>query len=120
MKVISYLNVHSDHRISFDAFMSASKSFKHPEIKRISMYETLSETNFAVPLAKNAFIPNYYVDITNYLSSKIEIMKIYTTELKPHLFPRSEDSIRALAILRGSEANVEYAESFIILRWIWG
>lgn len=114
-----HTDIHSDQRLSFEAFFSSCKPFKHPYIKEIFIYETLSETNFSPPLNKNLFIPNHYVDITEYLSKKIEIMKIYESEIKSHPFPRSEDSIRALAILRGSEANVMYAEAFMILRSIW-
>ena len=115
----NHSDVHTDHRISFEAFISASKTFKHPYIKKTIMYETLSETNFAPALNKNVFIPNYYVDITEFLSDKINIMKIHASEIKDHPFPRSEESIKALAILRGSEINVKYAEAFTLLKGIW-
>lgn len=107
---ILYVNnrsdIHTDHRIVFDAVMSATKMFKTPFIEYILMYETLSETNFTPPLIYNAFLPNFYVDISNYLEEKINIMKIYESELGTHPFPRSEDSIRSLAILRGSRSKL--------------
>lgn len=120
---ILYVNnrsdIHTDHRIVFDATMSATKTFKTPFIEYIFMYETLSETNFTPPLIYNAFLPNFYTDISNYLEEKINIMKIYESEMGIHPFPRSEDSIRSLAILRGSEANFKYAEGFMLLRGLW-
>ena len=112
-------DVHSDHRVSFDAIISATKSFNNPFIKKILMYETISETDFAPALQENAFIPNYFVDITSFLEKKIEIMKIFSSELKEHPFPRSERNIEALAVNRGAQAGVEYAESFMILKEIW-
>ena len=83
------------------------------------MYETISETDFAPPLPENAFMPNYYVDITPFLEKKIEIMKIFASELGEHPFPRSIRNIKALAINRGSQSGVEYAESFMIIKEIW-
>lgn len=120
---IIYVNnrsdIHSDHKVSFDSVISASKSFNNPYVKRILMYETLSETDFAPPFQENAFLPNYFVDITEYLEGKIEIMRIYESEIKAHPFPRSERNLRALATFRGAQCGVEYAEAFMVLKWIW-
>ena len=120
---IIYLNnrsdIHSDHKVSFNAILSASKSFNHPYIKRILMYETVSETEFAPALQENAFVPNYFVDISHYLINKIEIMKIFKSEIKDHPYPRSERNLLALATFRGAQSGVEYAEAFMILKWIW-
>lgn len=112
-------DVHTDHRISFDAIISASKSFNNPFIKKILMYETISETDFAPALNENAFIPNYFVDISKFIEKKIEIINIYSSELKEHPFPRSEKNIIALATYRGAQCNSEYAEAFMILKDIW-
>jgi LmbE family N-acetylglucosaminyl deacetylase len=111
-------DAHSDHLIVFDATMTCSKSFRYPYIKEIYAMETLSETEFSAPLIHNAFIPNHYVDISNYIDQKIEIMKIYESELQEHPFPRSERNIRALATLRGAYAGVDSAEAFMCLKSI--
>lgn len=112
-------DIHSDHQLSFKAAMSSIKIFNNPFLKKILMYETLSETNFSPPFFENAFLPNYYVDISEFIEKKIEIMKIYKTELGLHPFPRSEESIKSLAVLRGSEAGVKYAEAFMLIKEIW-
>lgn len=112
-------DIHSDHKVAFNAIMSASKNFNHPCIKNILMYETVSETEFSPALQENAFMPNYFVNITGFLEKKLELMKIYRSEIKDHPFPRSEKNIKALATIRGAQCGVEYAEAFMILRWIW-
>lgn len=112
-------DVHTDHRISFDAIISATKSFNNTFIKKIYMYETISETDFAPAVQENAFIPNYYVDISEYIDKKIEIMNVFSSEIKEHPFPRSQKNIRALATFRGSQCNSEYAEAFMLLKEIW-
>jgi hypothetical protein len=75
------------------------------------MYETLSETNFNF-IGNRVFRPNVYADISEYLSDKIETMKIYASELGEHPFPRSEKALRALALLRGSQSGYKAAEAF--------
>lgn len=110
-----YADVHSDHRITFDAVVSCSKWFRHRSIKKILAYETLSETGFGLD-PKDIFQPNTFVDISRYLDSKIEMMKIYSSELRDFPFPRSEETIRSLACLHGSLSGFKAAEAFILLR----
>ena len=120
---IIYINnrsdIHTDHKIAFKAITSATKSFNQPSIKKLLMYETISETDFAPSLPENAFSPNYFVDISEFLEKKIEIMKIYHSEMRDHPFPRSDKNIRALATYRGAQCGVEAAEAFMIIKEIW-
>lgn len=112
-------DVHTDHKISFGAIISATKSFNHLYLKKVLMYETISETEFSPALQENAFMPNYFVDVSELIDKKIEIMRIYQSELKEHPFPRSERNIRALATFRGAQCGVDSAEAFMILKEIW-
>jgi N-acetylglucosamine malate deacetylase 1 len=112
-------DIHSDHRITFEAVMSAAKTFRHPSLKKILMYETLSETEFAPSFQSDAFVPNSFVDVSLYFQKKIDIMKIYESELKARPFPRSIENLKALAAFRGATAGVSYAEAFTLLRDIW-
>lgn len=109
-------DVHSDHRKIFEASYSCTKAFRYPFINKIYMMETLSETEFAPSTKEDSFIPNSFVDISEYFEKKIEIMKIFKSEVAEHPFPRSEKNIRALAVLRGATCGCEYAESFMLLK----
>ncbi len=111
-------DAHSDHRITCDAVMACTKSFRYPFIKQVLMYECISETEFSPALPEKVFIPNYYVDISNYLDKKLEIMKVYESELSEHPFPRSLRNIKALATFRGASVGVEYAEAFQLVKYI--
>ena len=112
-------DIHTDHKITFQAVYSCTKQFRYPFIKRVLMYETLSETEFSPALAENAFLPNTFVDITDYIDKKIEIMKLYDTEIMPDPLPRSVHAIKGLAAFRGSRIGVIYAEAFQSLFDIW-
>lgn len=115
---INRSDAHSDHRYLFDAVMACTKSFRYPYIKTVLMYECISETEFGPQLAERMFIPNYLVDISDYLSEKIEIMQVYQSELGEHPFPRSIENIKALATFRGAMAGVTYAEAFQVVKMI--
>ena len=117
--LVPYKNdVHSDHRIVYDCIISASKSFRKNQVKTILSYETLSETNFILQ-KQESFNPNLFVDIDKFLNKKINIFKEYKSEIGELPFPRSEKAIQALAILRGTQANVKAAEAFMILKHIY-
>lgn len=109
-------DVHSDHREVFDWVFPCTKIFRYPFVKKVLTMEIISETNFALP--EHTFSPNMFVDITEYMEKKIKIAKLYETEIHPHPFPRSVESLYALATLRGVMAGVRYAESFRILKEI--
>ena len=112
-------DVHTDHQIVAKAVASCTKTFRNPFIKRILMYECLSESETNFPLPENAFIPNVYSDITPFIDQKIDIMKLYKTEIHCPPLPRSPENIRALARFRGSLAGIDYAEAFMLLRDIF-
>jgi LmbE family N-acetylglucosaminyl deacetylase len=80
------------------------------------MMETLSETEFSLSTKEDSFIPNVFVDISDYMNKKIEAMKMYEGEMGSHPFPRSERNIKALATYRGATAGCEYAESFMLIK----
>jgi N-acetylglucosamine malate deacetylase 1 len=107
-------DIHSDHRIVFDAATACTKWFRYPSISSLFAYETASETEFNHSRG-SAFHPNVYFDITNYLKLKLEILKIYESELGDYPFPRSIKSVQALAEWRGSNSGFASAEAFDLL-----
>ena len=104
-------DVHTDHQIIAKALQSTLKWFRYPHIKKVYMYETPSETEFNF-VENRLFRPNVFVNISLYLDDKIEVMKTYAGEMGEFPFPRSEKTLRALAILRGSQSGFESAEAF--------
>ena len=116
--ILNRSDAHSDHLITFKAIMSCTKSFRYPFVKRVLMYECISETEFGPALPENHFLPTYFVDISPYLKEKLNLMAIYKSEIGEHPFPRSMRNIEALSVFRGASVGVEYAEAFQVLKWI--
>jgi LmbE family N-acetylglucosaminyl deacetylase len=108
-------DVHTDHRIVFNAVASCTKWFRFPFVKRVLAYETISETDFGLG-ADQAFCPNYFVDIEPYIDEKLRAMGVYMSELDDFPFPRSCEAIRAQASLRGAASGFKAAEAFQLLR----
>ena len=108
-------DVHTDHRMVFDAAASCTKWFRYPSVKRVLAYETLSETDFGLG-ADQGFRPNVFVDIEAFLDDKLRAMDIYESELGVFPFPRSHEAIRALATLRGAASGFKAAEALELLR----
>ena len=104
-------DVHTDHQLIAKAIQSTFKWFRYPSIKRVLMYETLSETEFNF-MEDRTFRPNVFVNISDQLDDKIETMHIYESEIEDFPFPRSDRTIRSLAALRGSQSGFKAAEAF--------
>lgn len=108
-------DVHSDHRVVFEACLPFTKQFRYPFIKEVYMMEVLSETDFIPAISSLAFVPNTFVDITPFMEKKMEIMSLYDSEVMDEVYPRSDSSIRAQNRTRGSRIGVMYAEAFVQL-----
>ncbi len=114
---IPYYDRHVDHRLVFDACMVAARPVGPGKtIKLLAAYETLSETHWNAPHLEPNFAPNWCVDITETLNLKLEAFGTYESQRHPFPEPRSIEALRALALFRGSQAGMAYAESFQIIR----
>ena len=111
-------DVNKDHRLVFEAAMVALRPLKGNTVSRIFCYETLSETEWGAPDADSFFVPNVYVNITDTLETKLAAMSAYRTELKDYPHPRSLEMLKILAQKRGSEAGLDAAEAFMLVREI--
>ena len=105
-------DIHTDHQETFKAVMSSTKNFRFPFVNKLLMCETLSETETALPLPENSFMPNVFIDVSDTFQRKLEAMKVYKDELMDKPMPRSLDTIDALARYRGSRIGVNYVNFY--------
>jgi LmbE family N-acetylglucosaminyl deacetylase len=110
-------DVHTDHSVAARAASSVLKPFhmRHLGVRRILAYETLSSTEAA---ATPSFAPTVYIDISDTMERKLEVLAAYETELQTEFLPRTVSAARALARYRGATVAVEYAEAFVLVRQI--
>ncbi len=111
-------DTHTDHAVVYKATELATRSISKVigDIERVFSYETMSSTDQMFPSQATAFMPNFYVDITSYLKTKLKAFSTYETEMRFTPHPRSLEKITVRAHARGAEANMEAAEAFCLLR----
>jgi LmbE family N-acetylglucosaminyl deacetylase len=105
-----------DHRAVFDALRVVLRPAAASCVEKVLMYEVPSSTEQSPPLPENAFLPNYYIDISSFIESKIKACECYRTEKRLYPHPRSAEAIRVLAKKRGTEIGFRFAEAFMLLR----
>lgn len=106
-----------DHRLTYQAVITAARPLKNSSVKKILSFEVPSSTDWALFSKKN-FQPNYFVDISIYIKKKIHALKLYKSELKKYPHSRSIKNIKSLAQIRGTSCGVNYAEGFVMSRYI--
>jgi LmbE family N-acetylglucosaminyl deacetylase len=111
-------DMHKDHEVIFYAGMVASRPVNNCPVKEIYAYETLSETDWAIPFGSDVFIPNVYEDISEVFEKKINAMASYKSQIKPFPNSRSIIALESLAKMRGATVGCNYAESFALIRLI--
>jgi LmbE family N-acetylglucosaminyl deacetylase len=76
--------------------------------------EVLSSTDWSVPDGRPGFDPDTFMPLTDAIvEKKLTALACYRGVMRPHPHPRSVEAIRALALLRGAQCGVPYAESFV-------
>ena len=106
-----------DHRIAFQAAVTSSRPKENETVKKIFCFEILSSTEWA-DKSKIAFNPNYFVDISKHINTKINALKFYEKEMMKKPNSRSIENIKNLSSYRGSTVGMNYAEAFFIERLI--
>ena len=86
------------------------------DIKIVACMEIPSATYYSAPSIEPNFYPNWNVDISKTIKQKANALTKYKTTLSNSENARSIKSIYSLASFRGSQVNLNYAESFYIVR----
>lgn len=104
-----------DHRITHQAVMTVCRPMPGSTVRQIHAYEVMSSTEWATP-THSPFLPNCYVDISDFLAIKLEALKAYQFEMREEPHSRSLKHLEYLARHRGNTVGVAAAEAFVTLR----
>lgn len=106
-----------DHRIAFEAVMTACRPMPGASVRSVRTFETLSATGWLRGGGPD-FSPNLFCGIGATLALKLDALRVYADELRSFPHARSLEAVEALARLRGAEAGLGAAEAFAIVRAI--
>ena len=115
-------DTNNDHLQTSMACQEAIRLFqRRPEVKRVKEFwymEVPSCTEWAINSAMHVFIPNCYVEVgLEGIEAKLKALSMYRGIMRAYPHPRSTEYIKSLAVYRGSQWGVNYAESFeVVLR----
>jgi len=108
---IPHYSYNQDHQAVYKASIIALRPHdKNWFVKRVFVYE---QPHMLLWPVKN-FNPNFFKRID--IEDKIRTYKIYKSQVRGH---RSADTLKAMAVLRGKQANLDYAEGFYCRRFIF-
>lgn len=110
---IGDLNI--DHQITHKAVITACRPQPSFCVKNIYAFEVISSTEWQ-SLSVAPFLPNVFVDITDYLATKIRASEAYLEEMREIPHTRSLHHIELLAKHRGYSVGVHAAEAFMLIR----
>lgn len=105
-----------DHRITFEAVLTACRPIENMPVKKILSFEIPSSTEWNSYSMINSFNPNVFEDISKTIDKKLDAMSAYKNELRLNPHPRSLEKIKALAEIRGATSGMNYAEAFMLIR----
>jgi len=107
-----------DHRLTFQAAITALRPLPGRRTSGIYCFEIPSATGWATPASGLPFEPNHYVEVSGWISKKLEALRSYAGEIPQPPHARSEKAVEARARMRGAEIGVEFAEAFVVARSI--
>lgn len=111
-------DVNVDHRLVHEAVITACRPGPGHPVEDLLFFETLSSTEWQPAHSAQAFLPNWFVDITNTLEHKLAALRHYSEEMRPWPHPRSYEGVEHLARWRGVSVGCAAAEAFILGRRI--
>lgn len=107
-----------DHKITFEATLTATRPTGNCTVKEVYSYETPSSTEWDFSYKHNAFSPNVFEDITDTIEKKLEAMACYKSELGAYPHPRSLEALEVISKRWGTVCGKNYAEAFELIRLI--
>ncbi len=110
-------DLNNDHYHTSIACQAASRFYQRRDdivpLNSLFFMEVLSSTEWAVSNTHSLFIPNTFIELSKEeFDKKMEALRAYTGIMRDRPHPRSVEVLESLAILRGSQAGVNLAESF--------
>ncbi len=109
-------DVNIDHRRIHDAVVAASRPQPVHPVKRLLFFEIPSSTEWQSPGSAPAFLPNWFVDVSDFIALKLSALEAYTSELRDWPHPRSLKAVEHLSRWRGASVGCESAEAFMLGR----
>jgi LmbE family N-acetylglucosaminyl deacetylase len=108
-------DVNRDHRALFDSVAVATRPTPGQAARRVLTYAPTSSTEWT-PAPANWFVPNWFVDVSETMTQKLQAFACFETEARPFPHPRNPEGLEAHARFFGATVGCRYAEPFVLVR----
>lgn len=109
----SQYDINIDHRILYNATITATRPVKGCKVKDVISFEVPSSTEWYFP---SKFSPNIFVDISKEMPAKIKALEAYQNEIRRFPHPRSSEALEIISKRWGTVAGFMAAEAFSLVR----
>lgn len=107
-----------DHRLTHQAVITSCRGLPGTSVETLLFFEVPSSTEWMPRGSGEPFSPQWFVDISENLKTKMEALKAYASEMRPYPHARSYEAVESLAKWRGASSGLLAAESFMLGRRI--
>jgi LmbE family N-acetylglucosaminyl deacetylase len=108
-------DVNRDHRALFDSVAVATRPTPGQTVRRVLTYAPTSSTEWT-PAPANWFVPNWFVDVSDTMTQKLQAFACFETESRPFPHPRNAEGLEAHGRFFGATVGCRYAEPFVLVR----
>jgi len=112
-----YGDLNVDHRVTHQAVITASRPLPQSFVREVYAFEVISSTEWFFG-RENIFIPNVFVDISDYVDTKQKAIRAYDFEMRDPPHSRSYQHLKSLTEHRGFSVGLNMSESFFLLRML--
>lgn len=109
-------DVNRDHQEVYKSTLVAVRPVMGQVVKELYCYRVPSSTEWTPNKGDTMFMPNVFVDITEYAEQKYKAFACYSTELRDYPHPRSVQYLRETDKTTGLRVGLLAAEEFVLLR----
>lgn len=107
-----------DHCVTHKACVVALRPVPGRKVASLRLFEINSSTEYSVMSSGDDFVPNLFIDTSQFREKKITLIGCYGYEMRQFPHPRSKEAIISRDIFRGTSVGLESAEAFVEARRI--
>jgi N-acetylglucosamine malate deacetylase 1 len=119
MVMIPAISYNQDHEALYRACVTATRPGVPGQRHNVPFVLAYDNTSLSWSFGADRFHPTWYIDITEFLETKIEAMRLHASQVRPPIYHGSPEGLELATRVRGREVSVEAAEGFAVLRAVW-
>ena len=118
MVMIPAISYNQDHEALFRACLTATRPGVPEKRHTVPWVLAYDNTSLFWSHENERFHPTVYIDISSFLTVKVEALRMHASQVRHELYHGSPESLELATRLRGREVSIEAAEGFRLLRGV--